>query len=551
MQKKLLPSLAAAVIGAGLLVGASFAGSTGSVAPGKAGGAEVKRGGTLRINLSTTDYEFLDPALSYEAPGWQVLYMTNLMLLNYPDKPAPEGSRLVPDAATGFPRVSGDGRTYTFTIKSGLRFSDGSPVTAAAFKRAFERAANPQQASPAVAFLHDVVGADARIDGKAGSVAGIAAKGQTLTIRLVRANPTFLAEIAMPFFAAVKPSMAIDSKGISVYPSAGPYRIASRAVGNQVVLERNRFYKGNRPANADRIVITTNTDVNQSLLQVRANQVDYDQFGLPPTAHDDLSSQYGIKKGGDGRYFVNTGINTTYFALNTSRPALGKLNLRQAVNHAIDRPSMLRVAGKYAGKRTDQILPPNMQGFRDANIYPIKGANPARARQLARGATDEITVLHTTSPTSVARAQIIKFNLEQIGLKVQLKPQPFAVAIKTAGTRGSDFDMFLIAWFADYPDPFDFINVLLDGQNIQAANNSNYSYLNSPKYNKLMNDASKLSGAARYDAYGKLDVDMMANAAPWAPLSNGNVREFISNRVSNYLFHPVYGGAIMNALAIK
>ena len=167
MQKKLLPSLAAAVIGAGLLVGASFAGSAGSADPAKAGGAEAKRGGTLRINLSTTDFEFLDPALSYEAPGWQVLYMTNLMLLNYPDKPAPEGSRLVPDAATGLPRISSDGRTYTFTIKQGLRFSDGSAVTAAAFKRAFERAANPQQASPAIAFLHDVVGADARSEGKA------------------------------------------------------------------------------------------------------------------------------------------------------------------------------------------------------------------------------------------------------------------------------------------------------------------------------------------------------------------------------------------------
>jgi ABC-type transport system substrate-binding protein len=551
MHKKLLPSLAAAVIGAGLLVGASFAGSAGSLAPAKVGDAEAKRGGTLRINLSTTDYEFLDPALSYEAPGWQVLYMTNLMLLNYPDKPAPEGSRLVPDAAVGFPRISNNGRTYTFKIKPGLRFSDGSPVTAAAFKRAFERAASPQQASPAVAFLHDVVGADARNAGRASSVTGVVAKGQTLTIRLVRANPTFLAEVAMPFFAAVKPSMPIDAKGLSVYPSGGPYRIASRQVGSQVVLERNRFYKGNRPANADRIVITTNTDVNQSLLQVRANQVDYDQFGLPPTAHDDLSQQFGIRKGGDGRYFVNTGINTTYFALNTSRPAMGKLSLRQAVNHAIDRPSMLRVAGKYAGKRTDQILPPNMQGFREASIYPIKGANPVRARQLARGARDEVTVLHTTSPTSVARAQIIKYNLEQIGLGVQLKPQPFAVAIKTAGTRGSDFDMFLIAWFADYPDPFDFINVLLDGQNIQEANNSNYAYFNSPKYNKLMTDASKLSGPARYDAYGKLDVDLMRNAAPWAPLSNGNVREFISNRVSNYLFHPVYGGAIMNALALR
>jgi ABC-type transport system substrate-binding protein len=555
MQKKLLPALAAPVIGtlvgASLLVGSAFASSASSAGPAKAGGSEAKRGGTLRINLSTTDFEYLDPALAYDAAGWQVLYMTNLMLLNYPDKPAPEGSRLVPDAAAGFPRVSRDGRTYTFTIKSGLRFSDGSAVTAAAFKRAFERAASQQQGSPAIAFIHDVVGADERNEGKAGSVTGISANGQTLTIRLKRANPTFLAEIAMPFFSAVKPNMAIDSKGLNVYPSAGPYRIASRAIGSQVVLERNRFYKGNRPANADRIVISTNTDVNQSLLQVRAGQVDYDQFGLPPTAHDDLSRQYGVKKGGNGRYFVNTGINTTYLALNASRPAFAKVNLRKAVNHAIDRPSMLRVAGKYAGKRTDQILPPNMQGFRDAALYPIKGANPVRGRALANGAKDDITLLYTTSPTSVARAQILKYNLEQIGLSVTLKPQPFAVAIRTAGTRGSDFDMFLIAWFADYPDPFDFINVLLDGQNIQDANNSNYSYLNSPKYNKLMTDAAKLSGAARYDAYGRLDVDMMKNAAPWAPLSNGNVREFVSSRVTNYLFHPVYGGAIMNALALR
>jgi ABC-type transport system substrate-binding protein len=551
MHKKLWLSVAMTVIGAGLLVGASMAAAAASNAPAKAGSSEVKRGGTLRVNLSNTDFEYLDPSLAYDAAGWSLLYMTNLMLLNYPDKPAPEGSRLIPDAATGFPTISRDGKTYTFTVKSGLRFSDGSPVTAAAFKRAFERAADPKQGSPATAFLHEVVGADRRVDNKASSVAGVTARGQKLTVRLLRNDPTFLAQVSMPFFAAVKPNLPIDPKGVNVYPSAGPYKITSRDVGRQVVVERNRFYKGNRPANPDRIVFTTNTDLNQSLLQVRAGQVDYDAGGLPPTAHEDLSSTFGVRKGGNGRYFVNTGINTLYLALNTSRPAFGKLSLRKAVNHAVDRPAMLRVAGKFAGKRTDQILPPNLQGFRDANLYPIQGANPTRARQIANGARDKITVLHTTSATSVARAQVIQYNLRQMGLDVDLKPQPFAVAIKTAGTRGSDFDMFLIAWFADYPDPFDFINVLLDGQNIQAANNSNYAYFNSPKYNAAMTAASRLNGQARYEAYGKLDVDLMKNAAPWAPLANGNVREFISGRVTNYLFHPVYGGAIMNALAIK
>ena len=101
----------------------------------------------------------------------------------------------------------------------------------------------------------------------------------------------------MPFFAAVKPSMAIDSQGISVYPSAGPYRIASRANGARSCSSGTASTRAT-PANADRIVITTNTDVNQSLLQVRAGQIDYDQYGLPPTAHDDLSRQFGVKKGG-------------------------------------------------------------------------------------------------------------------------------------------------------------------------------------------------------------------------------------------------------------
>ena len=74
----------------------------------------------------------------------------------------------MPEAATGLPRVSSDGKTYTFTVRKGIRFSDGSTVTAAAFKRAFERAADPKQASPAIAFMHTVVGADAPHEGKAG-----------------------------------------------------------------------------------------------------------------------------------------------------------------------------------------------------------------------------------------------------------------------------------------------------------------------------------------------------------------------------------------------
>jgi ABC-type transport system substrate-binding protein len=551
MRMKLPTTIVLAALGAGLLAGAPAASSSGNAAAASAGGAALERGGTLRVNFSNSDFEYVDPALAYDQAGWIVLYATNLNLLSYPDRPAPEGSRLVPEAATGLPTVSRDGRTYTFTIRPGLRFSDGSPVTAASFARALHRAADPEQASPAIAFLHDVVGADAFNQGRAERIAGVVARGQRLQVRLKTANPTFLAEIAMPFFGAVKASTPIDPKGLDVYPSAGPYRIASREPGRLLVLERNPFYRGDRPANPDRIVITTNTDQNQSLLQVRAGQADYDIAGLPPSAHDELASAFGVRRGGDGRYFVNTQISTTYLALNTSRPAFAKLSLRKAVNYAIDRPAILRVGGKFAGARTDQILPPNMRGFRNAHLYPIQGADPVTARRLANGADDEITVLHTTSAQSQARAQIVQYNLAQMGLRVRLKPQPFGVAIATAGTKGADFDLFLITWASDYPDPFDFVNVLLSGTNIQEQNNSNYSYLDDPTFNAKMAAAARLSGDARYEAYGRLDVELMRDAAPWVPLLNGNSREFVSARVTNFVYQPVYAGAILNALAIR
>jgi ABC-type transport system substrate-binding protein len=199
----------------------------------------------------------------------------------------------------------------------------------------------------------------------------------------------------------------------------------------------------------------------------------------------------------------------------------------------------VRVSGKFYGKRTDQILPPSLQGYREATLYPIKGADPTKARQLSGGAGNTVTIIHSTTALRTAQAQVLKFNLEQMGLKAETRPLPFAVALRTVGTRGADFDAYVGGWVADYPDPFDFINVLLDGNNIQESNNNNYAYFNDARFNKQMNDFAKLSGPNRYASYGKLDVDLMRNAAPWAPFATPNSREFVS--AAHHQLHPPPG----------
>jgi ABC-type oligopeptide transport system substrate-binding subunit len=342
--------------------------------------------------------------------------------------------------------------------------------------------------------------------------------------------------------------MANDPKGVDAYPSGGPYYIASRIPNRRIVLKRNTFYKGNRPANIDTFDITVNTNLDQSLLQVKANQVDYDMGGLPPTAHADLAKTYGVNK---GQYQVHQLVETDYVALNNSRPTFGNTTLRKAANFAIDRPAMLRVRGAFAGKRTDQILPPGMGGFKDVKAYPLKGADYAKAKSLAKSNCKDVTLYSATSSTGQALAQVFKYNLTQMGCNVNVKLFQGFQIYTAAGTKGEPFDAALVGWNQDYPDPYDFLDILLNGNNIHADNNNNLAYFNNARINSLLAAANKKVGPARYKAYGDLDVSITKNYAPWAAYDNRNEREFVAKRVGGYLFQPANASADLNTFFLK
>lgn len=547
MRMKLSIAGVVAVVGASLLVASAFAGTSGQAASSS---GSAKKGGTLRINVPDTDFEFVDPGLSYDTLGWSMMYATNMMLANYPEKEGAAGSKLYPEAAEAFPTISKDGKTYTWTIRTGLKFSDGSAVTAASFKRAIERNLSPEMGSPMgvnISIDKLIVGGSAFVDGKSASLTGVTAKGQTLTVKLTKADPTFVSMLAMQWYTAVKADTPFTDKGLDDYPSAGPYYIKSRDIGKSLLLVRNPNYKGDRPANPDQIVFTVNVDVNQSLLQVKAGQSDL-TLGLPTTSHDELGKEFGVNK---GRYFVGSETCVLYWALNTSRAPFSSVAARKAANWAIDRPALVRLGGKYAGKRHDQILVPGVPGFAPNRLYAIKGADVAKAKSVGGSAiAGTVKVFHSTSSAATQAGQIIQYNLKQAGFAVELVPTAGSVYYKTLGTKGVDMDIARAGWCADYNDPFDFINVLLHGGTIQDANNVNFAYLNDAKLNASMDAAAKLLGDERAAAYSKLDVQVMRDYAPWTPYMIPNARYLVSARATNVIHQPYFTNAVFHAIAV-
>lgn len=561
MHSRMWLSIAMLAVGTSLLVAAGFASPAQSSPSGaaKAEKSALKKGGTLRVNLPGTDIDDIDPSIAYGTTSWEIQYSTALKLLNYRDAAAPVGSRLVPEGASSY-KVSSAGKVYTFTIKPGFKFSDGKAVTAASYKYAFDRAANKELQSPAFQFIADpnganIVGAQAVRDGRSNSISGVTAKGNKLTIRMTKADATALAKFTMPFFQAMSTKLSRTTKIITVsgqaLPSAGPYYVSSREPNRIVTMKRNPNYKGSRPRNLNAINIKVQVNLEAAYRETQANQSDY-TLALPPTAAAELGRRYGTTK---GQFRVTPSNCVSYVAMNTQNPLFtGNAKLRQAVNFAINRTAMVNLSGAYAGRPHDQILPTGFPGFRNAIIYPNR-PNLTKARTLSRGVTrsGKGVYFYGLAAPGPDRMELVRGGLRQIGIDIEPKGFRGFAIYDAAGTRGSEHAFTTGGWCQDYPDPYDFVNVLLYGGNIQAANNNNLAYFNNATYNRKMNNAAKKLGAARLKTYGALDIDITRNQAPWASWNNPTNQFFLSSRVDpkSFVFQPIYEAPPYNVLALK
>ena len=369
------------VLSAAIAVVALMASSAPSATSGS---TAVRDGGIFKISVAVqTGLDNMDPALSFTATGWALLDTVCARLMAYPDKRPPAGLRLQPEVAVAPPTVSRDLKVFTFRLRKGFRFSDGSPVRASAFARAINRTLAPSMKSPGALFTRHIVGAADVLEGRRSTARGVEARGDTLIVRFTRATPHFPALTTLPFFCAVPPTLPIDAEGIGVFETAGPYRVTEYRPGERVVIGRNPFYGGSRPHHVDGFDVDLRApSPDEPIRRIERGEADWTTNLMPVFLNPELGlmAKYGLNR---SRFYSQRGLALRMLAFNSSRPLFrNNPALRRAVNFALDRQALQAiVGGPLAGQLTDQYIPPLVPGFRDGDVYPLEHADQARAKR--------------------------------------------------------------------------------------------------------------------------------------------------------------------------
>jgi YVTN family beta-propeller protein len=498
----------------------------------RAGGSAALPG-TLRVDYPY-DVTPLDPALAEDLLGVDLLYETCAKLVDYPDKGGAAGSQLIPEVAAGLPVRSANGRAYTFTIRPGFRFSPPSnqPVTAADFKYELERVLNPKMESPYADDFSDIVGARAYMAGHATDLSGVTARGDRLTIRLVRPAADLPARMAEAAMCAVPLNTPMNPAGVRVIPSAGPYRITSFAPGEGVVLTRNPSYTGRRPRRAARIVVAVNVATAHAIGNIESGSADVMYAASLDVAQaNNLNRRYGpssaAARGGRRQYFVSPLASLDFFALNTHRPLFKSTSLRRAVNYAIDRDALAKLGNffePFSEHATSTYIPPSILGYTDEQAYPLT-PDLEKARKLAAPYRGSTVVFYTCEAYPCPEvAQIVKTDLAKIGLDVDVEMAGTDTLFQVEKSPNPRFDMAWNGWIPDWLDPDALLEELLE-EHVAVP-----TFID-PAVRSELAAADRLTGTARLIADRRLDLQIARSEAPLVAFGNTSVPTLVAARI--------------------
>jgi len=517
------------------------------------------RGGTLRLLAGVDEFDSIDPAAAYTLASWGTRIITNDALLTYKRVGGSGGTQLVPDLATSIPRATDAGKTYTFQLRDGIRYSNGIPLKASDFRWALERFFKIHAVPP---YFQSVFGAGAcaRTPARCDLSRGVVAddKANTVTFHLVQPSPELLYELAMPFAQAV-PRRTPARLATKPIPSTGPYMITRYVPGKRIELARNpRFHEWSRAAQPDgfpdRIVWNLGVKPDAQVTAVERGRADQTVSFLPPNRLPELTAKY------TEQLHVNSFSATAAMFLNTRLPPFDHVAVRRALNYAIDRDAVIRL---WFGPRyllpTCQILPPNFPGYRPYCPYTLHATRGgtwtapdlAKARQLVaashtRGA--KITVwafrdeLHSGFASRMAR--YFASVLSRLGYRASAKVLPTGAGPYFAhvGDSRNRAQIGFIAWAPDYPAASNFFNLMFTCRSFRPGdpNQLNITGFCDGRIDAKIKRALALQAndpAAAGPLWAEIDRAVV-DQAPWVPTHNTKWITFVSKRVSNYQFNP-------------
>jgi oligopeptide transport system substrate-binding protein len=463
-------------------------------------GGTPERGGTLR--LPGRDPTALDPALARDVASAEYLYeiYSGLVTLT-PDL------QITPDLASHW-TTSPDGTAYTFTLRSGARFHDGRPVTAEDVRYSLDRACDPATGSDVAAtYLGDIVGCLQKMAGAQGRLAGASVSGDQVVLRIDAPKAYFLSKLAYPTAFVVDRALP---PGPAAANGTGPFRLAAYEPETSLELERHDGYYGDPPW-LDRVVFDLRPVVAGTLYE--NGELDASPVGIGDLerVRDPLNPLSLELVEGQGE------LGVTYLAFNLRRPPTDDADLRRAIQLAVDRDWLARVALKNAVRPLGTILPPGMPGYA-AERAPAADPHAARAALEASRWTRSARPLVLSTPGDGGVDPVVAAVADSVSrtlgirLVVEQSPWPQFQQELSAGV----YDMWMLGWSADYPDPQDFLDVLFHS----AAPLNSTGFADDAVDELLEQARTTVDLAERLALYGQAETRILA-AAPWVPLYTG------------------------------
>ena len=527
------------------------------------GAGPSEPGGTLTAATSYQTIDTVDPAAgtSNNVSPPQFLGMTNDGLVTVDHVAGPDGTRLVPDLALSLPTPTDAGRTYTFRLRPGIRYSTGATVQASDVTHSFERVF--AIGSSGADWYESIVGAAACLRRPAGCdlSRGIVADNRagTVSFHLARPDPDFLYKLTLTY-ADVLTASTPDSQARNPLPATGPYQISRYIPGDELLLTRNpRFREWSAAAQPagypDRVLLRLDLSGARGASSVAVGAADFmANLGQIPGSY----AAYFLHQH-RGQVRVNPLMETSFMFLNVRAPPFNDIRVRQALNLALDRGRIVSsYGGPVAAQPTCQVLPPGVPGYHGYCPYTRdpsadgrwRAPNLSRARALVAASGTKgmkVTVWNINGPPQAAvdETREAVAALDQLGYHASLRLLPNSTYFTYTNDSRNHAQVIDGGWSADYAAANDFIGKLTCSYFIprDGLDTTDASEFCDPAFDKQIARAASLqtSDPPAADAlWTRLDRDL-TDLAIWLPTVIPNEVDLISRRVGDYQYNPVWG----------